>query len=41
MSTKEEILSKYRKNIQKKYDMPDLCAGSRQFPVQLCFATFG
>lgn len=24
MSTKEEILSKYRKNIQKKYDMPDL-----------------
>ncbi len=24
MSTKEEILSKYRKNIQKKFDMPDL-----------------
>ena len=24
MSTKEEILSKYRKNIQEKFDMPDL-----------------
>lgn len=24
MSTKEEILSKYRKNIQKRFDMPDL-----------------
>ncbi len=24
MSTKEEILSKYRRNIQKKFDMPDL-----------------
>ena len=24
MSNKEEILSKYRKNIQQKFDMPDL-----------------
>ena len=24
MSKKEEILSKYRKNIQQKFDMPDL-----------------